>query len=227
MTTASRRGAAAAAAAGSCALAGVLATAACGPAPSAARAPAPPKVAAPEAFPREEARWPKFHSARFRVSVPLPDGKLWRVDDHTQPELRAVHPATGSRLVLSAWSESELMNRERCEERARNRGLVEESLSTVEDAVTVGPDAYDTRVWVAVKPGKDTSAPVVGHVYAFGAFIRRCLFLDFATEVAAKDEEALSSRLALVKVRVVGGLTLDAPRTTADAEIPAEKPARR
>jgi hypothetical protein len=183
-------------------------------------------VAAPPApaFPQEEAHWPKFHSVRFRLSVPLPDGKAWKIDDHTQPELRAAHEPTRSRLVLYAWSESELMNRSRCEERARSRGLVPEGLTTVEDAVTVGPEAFDTRVWVAVKPGKDRDAPLVGHVFAFGAFIRRCLLVDFQSEVAsAKEEEILSSRLAVVKVRLIGGLALDAPRTIPDADLPAEK----
>lgn len=162
------------------------------------------------------------------MSVPLPDGKSWKIDDHAQPELHAAHDPTRSRLVLFAWSENELMNRARCEDKARNRGLVADGLSTVDDTVTIGPEAYDTRVWVAVMPGKDARAPVVGHVFAFGAFVRRCLFLDFQSEVAsAKEEETLSSRLAVVKVRLLGGLTLDAPRTTPDADIPPEKPEKR
>jgi hypothetical protein len=177
-----------------------------------------------EAFPREEALWPKFHSIRFRLSVPLPDGKKWKIDDRAQPELHAVHEATHSRLVLYAWNEGELMNRARCEDRARGRGLVADGLATVEDAVTVGPEAFDTRVWVAVKAGKDHESPMVGHVFAFGAFIRRCLFVDFQSEVSSgKDEEILSSRLAVVKVRLLGGLALDAPRTTPDADIPPQK----
>ncbi len=200
----------------------------CGPGePPRAPAPATVVAATPDAFPLDEARWPKFHSLRFRLSVPLPDGKGWKIDDHAQPELHAVHEPTRSRLVLFAWNESELMNRARCEERARNRGLVGDGLTTVDEAVTVGPEAYDTRVWVAVKPGKDKTTPLVGHVFAFGAFIRRCLFVDFQSEVpSGKDEEALSNRLAVVKVRLLGGLSLDAPRTTPDAEIPAEKPGK-
>jgi hypothetical protein len=135
-----------------------------------------------------------------------------------------VHEATRSRLVLATWNERELMNRARCEERARARGLVPADLETVEDSATVGPEAFDTRVWVAVRPGKTAEAPVSGHVFAFGAFIRRCLFVHFESEVpTGKDEEVLSSRLALVKVRLVGALVMDPERTTEDAELPAEK----
>jgi hypothetical protein len=65
---------------------------------------------------------------------------------------------------------------------------------------------------------------MTGHVLVFGAFIRNCIFMHFSTEVgSAKDEEVLSSRLAMAKVRLVGGLTLDPPRTTGDADVPREK----
>jgi hypothetical protein len=209
--------------ASACALVSVLG---CGPAAEPVRTPvAATPIPVVEAFPKEEARWPKFHSVRFRMSIPLPDGKAWKIDDHAQPELHAAHEPTRSRLVVYAWNETELMNRARCEDKARGRGFVPDGLTTVEDTTTIGPEAYDTRVWVAVKPGKDAQAPLVGHVFAFGAFIRRCLFVDFQSEVPqGRDEEALSNRLALVKVRLLGGLSLDAPRTTPDADIPQEKP---
>jgi hypothetical protein len=188
----------------------------------------PPVLAAsapePEAFPREETRWPKFHSVRFRVTLPLPDGKAWKIDDHSQPELNAAHDATRSHLVFSMWNEHDLMNRARCEEKARERGYVPADLATVEDTVTVGPEAFDTRIWVAIKPGANAEAPVKGHVFAFGAFLRRCLFVHFESEVPnGKDEEVLSSRLALVKVRLVGAIALDPERTTEGATVPATK----
>jgi hypothetical protein len=205
---------------------GVVVLLSCGPAPDVRPpvSPATPTQAAPEAFPREEARWPKFHSVRFRLTVPLPDGKTWKIDDHSQPELHAVHDPTRSSLVLSLWNERELMNRARCEERARARGLVPEKLETVEDSATVGPEAFDTRIWVAIRPGTNAEAKVAGHVFAFGAFLRRCLFVHFESEVpSGKDEEVLSSRLALVKVRLVGAIALDLERTTDGAEVPVEK----
>jgi hypothetical protein len=67
-------------------------------------------------------------------------------------------------------------------------------------------------------------APVGGHIFAFGAFIRQCLFVHFESEVpSAKEEEVLSSRLALVKVRLVGAIALDPKRTSEGAEIPLQK----
>lgn len=201
--------------------------AACGspPEPKAPPTGVAPQPALVDSFPEDPAKWPKFHSVRFRMSVPLPDGKAWRIDDHTHQELTATHAPSSSRLLLVTWDENELMNRERCEQGAKNRGYVPDKLVTVEDAVTVGPEAFDTRVWVAVKPGKDANAPVEGHVMAFGAFVRRCLFVDFRSDVpTGKDEQVLSNRLALVKVKLLGGLTLDAPRTTPDAPVVREKP---
>jgi hypothetical protein len=204
---------------------------ACGPGAEPVKAPTTATGAArsgADAFPREETRWPRFHSVRFRLTVPLPDGKAWRIDDHSQPELHAVHDPTRSRLVIYTWNERELMNRARCEDRARDHGLVpgdpKRPLETVEDTSTVGPEAFDTRIWVAVRPGGNAEAPVLGHVFAFGAFIRRCLFVHFESEVpSAKDEEVLSSRLALVKVRLVGAIALDPERVTDGAEVPIEK----
>jgi hypothetical protein len=206
----------------------VVLLAACSPAPEPVRAPTTAQNGAetrPEVFPREEAKWPKFHSVRYRLSVPLPDGKAWQIDDHSRAELRAVHDATHSRLTLVASNENELVNRAKCEAKARARGFVPEAeMQTVEDAATIGPEAYDTRLWVAVEPGKESSAPVTGHVFAFGAYVRSCLFVHFETQVpSARDEEVLSGRLALAKIRLVGGIALDPPRTVPDAELPVEK----
>jgi hypothetical protein len=201
----------------------LLLLAACSPAPEPVRVPTTTVVEAhPEVFPREEDRWPKFHSVRFRLSVPLPDGKAWKIDDHTRPELTATHDASKSALTLVGWNENELVNRAKCEDRARAKGYVAEGeMQTVEDAPTIGPESYDTRIWVAVKPGKDAAQPVAGHVFAFGAYVRTCLFVHFRTEVpAGRDEEVLSGRLALAKVRLVGGIALDPPRTTPDSTPP-------
>lgn len=177
-------------------------------------------------FPEDERAWPRFHSTRFRMSVPLPDGKSWKIDDHTRPELFATHAPTRSKLTMYASAEPELMNRARCEARARERGLLPtRDMKPIEDTVTVGPEAYDTRVLVAVDASSDPKAPLIGHVLLFGAFIRRCLFLHFETAVptnSSRDEEELSSRLAIAKVRILGGLTLDPPRT-GEAEVPREK----
>jgi len=177
-------------------------------------------------FTNEDGAWGKFHSKRFQLSVPLPDGKAWKIDDHSRPELFAVHAGTSSRVAIQVTQEEELMNRQRCEVRARELGHVpaKANLTTVEDTVTIGPDAYDSRVWVALdaaRPGGE----VEGHVFLFGAFIRRCLIVHISTKVvSAKDEDVLSSRLAIASSRMIRGITLDPPRTTDDAVVPRDKP---
>jgi hypothetical protein len=156
--------------------------------------------------------------------VPLPDAHAWAIDDHSRPQLVATHAGTHSRLEILASAEPNLMNRQRCEERAREMGLVPKGeLPTVEDAPSLGPDAYDSRVWVALATPRP-SEPLAGHVFLFGAFIRRCLFVHFSTEVtSAADEPILAARLAAAKTRIIGKLALDPPRTAADAELPQEK----
>jgi hypothetical protein len=117
------------------------------------------------------------------------------------------------------------MNRQRCEEHARRRGFIGTSaLTTVEDQVHVGPDAYDSRVWVAIDAGRPGGG-VEGHVFLFGAFLRRCLLVHLQTGVPSPpDEDVLAARLAVGSARIVKAITLDPPRTTDDATIPRDRP---
>lgn len=172
----------------------------------------------------DEAAWGKFHSKRFQLTVPLPEGRAWKIDDHARRELVAVHPPTTSTLTVHASYANELMSHARCEARARSEGLVpKQEMATIESAVTVGPDAYDTRVLVTVEPKSDKG--LTGHLFLFGAFVRRCLFVHLETSVPSKDDEdVLSSRLAVARVKLLGGLKLDPPRTTDDPDLPREKP---
>jgi hypothetical protein len=184
----------------------------------------PPVSTAPR-FPMDDASWGRYHSKRFLLSFPLPDGKAWHIDDHSKPSLFAVHDATSSRVWVMTTQEDELVNRQKCEERARALGWVTSTtLTTVEDQTTIGPEAYDSRIWVALdaaKPGGELE----GHVYLFGAFIRRCLLMHVSTRVpSAKDEDVLSERLALARARILRSLTMDAQRVSDDATVPRDKP---
>jgi hypothetical protein len=179
----------------------------------------------------EDGAWGRFHSKRFQLTVPLPDGRGWRIDDHRQPELVALHPETGSRIAVQITQEEDLMNHDRCATRARELGWFPrttdhakaETLTTVEDEVQTGPDAYDSRIWVAIDPGA-TEGALEGHVFLFGAFLRRCLLVHYTTRVAAaKDESVLASRLAVASSRIVKGIAIDALRTTDSAQVPRDK----
>jgi hypothetical protein len=162
----------------------------------------------------------RFHSKRFGLFVPFPDGKAWRIDDHTKEQLVATHAATNSTVTIELVPDDELMNRQKCEAKARAEGLVPKGdLRTVEEHVTFTMGDFDTRVWVAIEPPPDPTKKMVGHVFAFGGFLRKCFFFHFASEVAtAKEEDALSSRLAFAKTRMLGEIKLD----TFD-EVPKEK----
>jgi hypothetical protein len=159
-------------------------------------------------FPDEPRALLRYRSQRFHVSVPLPDGHAWKIDDHKTALLVAQHPATHSTLSLETFTEPELMNRQTCEARAREMGLVSlHDPRTLEDRVLVGPDAYDSRLWVALEAGSSPGAPALGHVFLFGAFVRKCLFAHYATEVASeKDEPLLTSRLAVARLRILAGI---------------------
>lgn len=187
--------------------------------------PAPASAARPAAYPEDDASWGRYHSKRFLLTVPLPDGKAWRIDDHSRPSLFALHEGTSSRLSILKTREDDLMNRKKCEERARELGWVtSKTLTTVEEEVTVGPDAYDSRVWVAIDAAKGGPG-LEGHVYLFGAFLRGCLLVHLSTRVpAANDEDVLAARLAVARARIIRGMTLDPPRVTDDATVPRDKP---
>ncbi len=170
--------------------------------------------------------WGTFHSRRFALTLPLPDGKTWKIDDHRAPELVATHEPTSSRVQVLATQEEQLMNRQRCEERASKLGWLGSTtrFTTLEDEVHVGPDHYDSRVWVALDPGAP-SGRVEGHVFLFGAFLRRCLLVHYATSVAsAKEEQQIASRLAIASARIVKGITIDPLRTTDEGTVPRDKP---
>jgi hypothetical protein len=163
-------------------------------------------------YPEAPEDWGTFHSRRYRMTIPLPTPRAWTIDDHSRAEMVAIDAATRSTLVVLSEDEPTLVNHDMCEARARTLGLVPAApLSTVEDVVTVGPEAYDTRIRVAIETAGN--AKLVGHVLAFGAYVKKCLIVHLATEVAAsdRDEPALSQRLALARVRTIGGIRVDAP----------------
>jgi hypothetical protein len=165
----------------------------------------------PAAFSDDARRLPRYHSKRLALTLPLPDGARWRIDDHSQPELVATHVETRSRVTVAVFHADELVGRTQCEELARARKLVPEGeLHTLEDDVALTQQTFDTRIWVAVQPGGAPERPLAGHVMAFGGFLRKCYAFDFATEVdSAADEAVLAARLAYARARILGGMELD------------------
>jgi hypothetical protein len=183
---------------------------ACAAASQPVRDPAGPP-APPAGFVEDGKPLSHFHSKRFALSLALPDGHAWRIDDHSRPELVATHAPTHSKIVVLVVRTEELVGRKQCEAFARDRKLVPKSeLTTIEDADTVTQETFDTRVWVALEASHGPAAPIVGHVMAFGGFLRKCFVFDYSTSVDGPAEEAvLSARLAYARARILSGLSLD------------------
>ena len=187
---------------------------ACAASPRPAAASAQPVSPATASFPDDDRPLPRYRSHRLALSLPLPDGRAWRIDDHSAAALVATHAPTRSRLVVSVFSAGELVGRAQCEELARSRQLVPEedprTRRTVEDEIAITQETFDTRIEVTLEPGSGPDHSLTGRVMAFGGFLRRCYAFVYSTEVdAASDEAVLSSRLAVVRARVLGGLELE------------------
>jgi hypothetical protein len=208
----------------------VSASAACGsPAVSAPPSTAVAATATPAAatFAPEEGPLLRYRSRRLAVSLPLPEGRAWRIDDHSRPELVATHAPTRSQVTVAVFSTDEVVGRSRCEALARERKLVPEGaapLGFVEDGATTTQGSFDTRIAVGVRP--TSTGGLEGEVLAFGGFLRKCYAFVYSTQVErATDENALSARLAIARARVLGGLNiggLDA--TLRNAASPAADP---
>jgi hypothetical protein len=165
---------------------------------------------------------PRYHSKRLALSLPLPDGAAWRIDDHSRPELVAMHALTQSKIVVAVMHTDGLVGRSQCEGLARELKLVPSAdLSTLEDEVTITQSTFDTHIRVALEPGPTADRPLVGHVMAFGGFLRKCFVFDFSTVVDGASRSAtLSSRLAFARARILGGLELD-PFATMSRDSPS------
>ncbi len=96
----------------------------CGPAPAPVVALATPPRPPAVAFPDDPAPLPRFHSQRLALYLPLPDGKAWRIDDHSRPELVATHAPTQSTVRVAVFRTEGLVGRHECEALARDRRLV-------------------------------------------------------------------------------------------------------
>jgi hypothetical protein len=184
--------------------------ASCGQTQTNPHGPASPS-APPAVFVEDGKPLSHFHSKRFSLSLALPDGRGWRIDDHSLPKLVATHAPTRSKIVVVVVRTEELVGRRQCEALARDRKLVPASeLTTIEDADTVTQETFDTRVWVALEANHSPAAPIVGHVMAFGGFLRKCFVFDYSTSVDGPAQEGiLSARLAYARARILAGLSLD------------------
>ena len=161
--------------------------------PPAGAAPAP-RVAPVEPAPDPLADGPigRFRSKRFGLVVPLPDGTGFRIDDPRSPWLVASHAGSGSTLRVRRFRERDIVNRDRCEARARELA----SLPTLDDAEVLelrslaAPTDHDTQAAVYVRPVRGKPG-VEGGILAFGGWARQCFAYVFTTSAEGPDAARL------------------------------------
>jgi hypothetical protein len=188
---------------------------ACGSAPPAVpEAPVASAPAASKSF--DGTAWATFHSKRFELSLRLPDGPAWRIDDHRSPWLRATHEGTRSRIALRSWREEENVTRGACYARARawDPSLPDLEASRVLDDTVRPLDAQSARVVVGLA-GPPHAAPadatsIGGFVLAILGDVRRCLLVAYETEGNGPAAEGdVADRLAIVADRLLPTIKLD------------------
>lgn len=168
-----------------------------GEAPAGPTRPAAPLPATRPAEFSDEA-WGSYRSRRFGLVLPLPEAAAWQIDDRGSQWLVATHAATVSELAVRMWQEDEIVNRDRCEARARGwRQLPPaDDIEIVRRDRLPFPPEYDTAVSVGVvapKPG----APLTGVALAFGGWAHGCFAFVYRTTAAGPGAEmAIAARLA-------------------------------
>ena len=180
----------------------------------------------PSAPPRatfEGAHWGRYDSRRFELSLGLPDGAGWAIDDHRSPWLSARHAGTRSTVVVRAWSEDDLATRASCYARARGWDPSLPDINgapLVDDRVRSLGGAIDARVAVGIATGTE----LAGFAVASGASVRRCLVLVFRTAIdrsAPSAADQLAGRLAVATEGVFASLRLDDALAVPQRDTPA------
>jgi hypothetical protein len=122
----------------------------------------------------------------------LPDGKAWKINDHKGSWLVATHAGSSSSISLRVYLEDEAVNRARCEAHARadDPALPPEEPGKQADsrdlAILPGWDAHSL---VTTTPRSQRGQPldVEGHLVAFGALVRRCVVIHYATRAQGPE----------------------------------------
>jgi hypothetical protein len=147
------------------------------------------------------------------LSLALPDGSAWKIDDHATHWLRARHEPTRSRLSLRKWNEGELVTRKACYERARDWDPALPDLDTlrlIDDRTRHSFEALSARVAVGVRPGEGVGSADAGYVVAIVGDVRRCIVVVYETEATGADAEGtIAGRLAVVTDRLLPSIKFD------------------
>jgi hypothetical protein len=149
-----------------------------------------------------DADWGRFRSERQGLSIPLPEGKLWRIDDHSSSWLDAVHPPTQSRVRARAWLEPKPVNQAWCEAEARRFAPdlpvpAEGSIVDQFESPDMFASGFASRVVVGIDDADPKSGEVGGYVLAVGVEGRRCIAMVFTARGTGAKGAVLGERLGL------------------------------
>jgi hypothetical protein len=162
--------------------------------------------------------WATVVSQRFFVAFPLPDASEWRVDDKSGRWLTAAHLPSKSMLWVRAWREGSVVSHAACEAVARSYrpDLLGRDESALADRRPLGaPAGFDTELAISVSRNKEAMGAVVA---AFGARVRQCLVLIYATRA---DGPSASDIIAdRISVMVDGVFSRVETRTVDDRVTP-------
>jgi hypothetical protein len=164
-------------------------------------------------------RWGTFYSKRFELSLGLPDGATWKIDDHRSAWLKATHEPTRSTFLLRIWNEDQVTTRKECYARAREwepRLPDLDAFPLIDDKLRPLLGYRDARVAVGVTVQHAPEPATGGFVAAIVGDVHHCAVVAYQTEVSgAGAEDEVADRLAIVEGRVLPSLKLDtnlAPR---------------
>jgi len=180
------------------------------PPPAAGAAARPDGSTEPGSF--QGTRWGTYHSKRFELSLGLPGGADWKIDDHRSAWLRATHAPTQSSIGLRIWGEDRNVTRSSCYARARewDPELPDvEATTLIDDRTRSLFGSREARVAVGVLGG-DATNPTRGFVVAVSADIRRCIVVAFRTQVRGPSaEDEVADRLVIMADKVLPSVKLD------------------
>lgn len=189
-----------------CIAALALALVACSPKPPPASpaAPLPPQPPpAPKTSPGIADRaWGTVTSARFSVTLALPERKDWQIEDVKETWWTARHAPSASELAVKTWRTSRLARREDCQKqialwRPKAPNPEAQPATVVDRRPLDAPAGYQTELVVGVRR-TGNEGEIEGYALAVGHTIGQCYAALYTTRAVGGSAEAtVGERLAL------------------------------
>lgn len=200
-----------------------LSLVACGGAPVEPATPRANVRAKPAAVVFGDAPPGEFSSKRFDLRLSLPDGRAWRIDDHSEPYLVASHPlaATELRALRFDLLSGEVLTREICWREAVARGVFEQPVqeASVEDTPSYDGTRDERLLLTVGAHGKDARLRFVS------AGRRGCIALGIrSARVDGDSDETLAERMLLLRQRLLPRLRESDGVAPARSEPARERP---